>query len=211
VTGPATRHLTFPCGELSLEGTLHLPVAAPAPGIVVCHPHPQYGGDMDNNVVLAACRALAGRDIAALRFNFRGVGLSGGVFDNGQGERDDVRAALAKLSDLPEVDAKRLGLIGYSFGALVAAEVAGGHLRALALVSPPLAFGDLRVGWGCPALVLGGEQDPIAPADRLAVAADRDGVELRIVPGADHSWWGFEDELGEALGEFFQRQLGREG
>jgi alpha/beta superfamily hydrolase len=203
----ATRRLTFPCGDLSLEGVLHLPAAAPAPGVVVCHPHPQYGGDMENNVVVAACRALAGRGIAALRFNFRGTGGSDGAFDQGQGERDDARAALASLSDLPEVDAKRIGLIGYSFGAMVAAEVAGGHLRGLALISPPLAFGDLRVDWGCPALVLGGGQDPIAPADRLGVVAGRAGVESRVVSGADHSWWGFEDELDEALGEFFERQL----
>lgn len=204
---PTTRRLTFACGELSLEGALHVPATAPAPGVVVCHPHPQYGGDMDNNVVLAACRTLTGRGIAALRFNFRGVGRSDGTFDHGQGERDDLRAALAQLSDLPEVDAMRVGLIGYSFGATVAAEVAGGHLRGFALISPPIAFGDLRVDWGCPALVLGGDQDPIAPTDRLRVVAERANVELRIISGADHSWWGFEDELGEALGEFFEPRL----
>jgi alpha/beta superfamily hydrolase len=204
---PTTDRLMFPCGKLSLEGALHVPAATPAPGVVVCHPHPQYGGDMDNNVVLAACRALTDRGIAALRFNFRGVGRSDGAFDHGKGERDDVRAALSQLSDQPEVDAKRVGLIGYSFGATVAAEVAGGQLRGFALISPPIAFGDLRVDWDCPALVLGGDQDPLAPADRLRVVAERADVELRIVSGADHSWWGFEDDLGEALGEFFERQL----
>jgi hypothetical protein len=202
-----TRALTFSCGDLSLEGVLHLPASSAAPGVVVCHPHPQYGGDMENNVVLAVCRALAGRGFAALRFNFRGVGGSDGAFDQGQGERDDVRAALASLSGLPEVDAKRLGLIGYSFGATVAAEVAGGDLRALALVSPPLAFSDLRVAWGCPALLLGGDQDPIASADRLRVVAEAPGVELHLFSGADHSWWGFEEELGETLAGFFERHF----
>ncbi len=204
-----TRPVTFRCGDLLLEGALHLPGATSAPGVVVCHPHPQYGGDMENNVVLGACRALAGRGIAALRFNFRGAGRSEGTFDDGRGEREDVRAALAHLSELSEVDAKRIGLIGYSFGAMVAAEVAGGHLRGLALVSPPVAFGDLRVDWNCPALVLGGDQDSIAPPDRLEVVAGRPGVELRVIPGADHFWWGFEDQLGEALAEFFERQFQR--
>lgn len=202
-----TRQLTFHCGNLSLEGALHLPAATPAPGVVVCHPHPQYGGDMENSVVLGACRALAGRGIAALRFNFRGAGRSEGTFDDGRGEREDVRAALAHLSELPDADAKRMGLIGYSFGAMVAAEVAGGHLRGFALVSPPVAFGDLRVDWNCPALVLGGDQDSIAPPDRLGVVAERPGVELRVIPDADHFWWGFEDQLGEALAEFFERQF----
>ncbi len=210
----ATRSLTFTAGELTLEGALHLPNAAPlsendppAPAVVVCHPHPLYGGDMDNNVVIAACEALAARGYVALRFNFRGVGESEGAHDRGQGEQGDVSAALEHLASLPEVDAERIGLIGYSFGAIVSAEVAHGALRGLALISPPIAFTDLRISWGCPALVLGGDDDTIAPADRLRVVAEGPGVELRIVEGADHSWWGFEDELGDALAEFFARQF----
>lgn len=216
MTKTITRRVTFASGALSLEGVLHLPETTPppdlpaarAPGVVVCHPHPLYGGDMENNVVVAACETLVARGCAALRFNFRGVGGSDGAFDDGRGEQDDLRAALNCLAEQPEVDAKRLGLIGYSFGAMVAAEVASGALRALGLVSPPLSFADLRIAWGCPALVLGGDADPIAPADRLRVVAEQPAVELRIVPGADHSWWGFEGELGEALGEFFSRHFG---
>ena len=201
------RPATFPSGGLSLEGMLHLPPSTPAPGVVVCHPHPLYGGDMENNVVLTACQALAGRGFAALRFNFRGVGRSEGAFDRGIGEREDARAALAHLTALPEVDPKRVGLVGYSFGAMVAAEVASGDLRALALISPPVAFSDLRVAWGCPALVLGGELDPVAPADRLRILGEAPGVEVRTVSGADHSWWGFEEELGETLADFLARHF----
>jgi alpha/beta superfamily hydrolase len=207
MTQLATRSIIFPSGDLSLEGALHLPDAMPAPGVVVCHPHPLYGGDMDNNVVLAACEALAGRGVAALRFNFRGAGGSEGAFDDGRGERDDVRAALAHLATLPEIDARRTGLIGYSFGALMAAEAASGALRALALISPPVVSADLRVAWGCPALLLAGDMDSLAPADRLHVIAGAPGVETQIFEGADHSWWGFEDELGEALVEFFNRHF----
>ena len=202
-----TRSLTFPSGPLTLEGVLHVPASTPAAGVVVCHPHPQHGGDMDNNVVLAACEALAERGIAALRFNTRGTGRSEGEFDRGDGERDDVEAALDYLRSLPEVDASRVGLCGYSFGAMIAAEVGSGELRALALVSPPLAHGDLRVAWGCPALVIGGDYDAVAPVDRLRVVGEQPGVELRIVEGADHSWWEYEDELGEALVEFFEQHL----
>jgi len=209
-----TRLVTFPSGSLTLEGVLHLPAETPAAGqpaglagVVVCHPHPQHGGEMRNNVVDAACDALVERGIAALRFNFRGAGRSEGSFDNGRGERDDVRAALDFLRAQPEVDDLRIGLCGYSFGAMMAAEVASGELRALALVSPPLAHGDLRVAWGCPALVIGGDSDPVAPEDRLRVVGGQAGVEVRIVEGADHSWWEYEDELGEALGAFFEAHL----
>ena len=199
--------ITVQSGELSLEGALHLPETTPAPGVVVCHPHPLYGGDMDNNVVMTACRALVERGIAALRFNFRGAGSSEGEFDDGNGERDDVRAALVHLASLAEIDPARTGLIGYSFGAVVAAEVATGDLRALALVSPPVEFADLKIAWGCPALVMGGDMDLLAPVERLEIVAQSPGVELFVVEGADHSWWGCEDELGEVLGEFFSRHL----
>jgi alpha/beta superfamily hydrolase len=203
----SVRPVTFPSGALSLEAAVHLPATTPAPGVVVCHPHPQYGGDMQNNVVVAACEALAQHGFAALRFNFRGVGASEGEFDRGKGERNDAVAALAHLASLPEIDAKRVGLAGYSFGAIVAAEAASGDLCALALVSPPVAIADLRIAWGCPALLLGGDEDSLVPAERLALIADAPGVEMQVFEGADHSWFGFEEELGAVIGEFFTRHF----
>lgn len=207
MTAVSTRDVRIASGGLSLAGVLHLPQTTPAPGVVVCHPHPQYGGDMHNNVVLVACETLAGRGCAALRFDFRGAGASEGSFDNGRGERDDVSAAIVHLSSAPEVDAKRVGLMGYSFGAMMAAEAASGDLRALALVSPPVAHADLRVAWGCPAFIVGGDRDAIAPADRLGVVADAPGVELLIVEGADHFWAGYEHPMADAVADFFERHF----
>ena len=203
----ATQSITFQSGDLMLEGALHLPEKTPAGGVVVCHPHPLYGGDMDNNVVVAASHALVERGIAVLRFNFRGAGKSEGEHDDGNGERDDVRGALEHLRSLPEIDNERVGLIGYSFGAVVAAEVASGNLRALALISPPLEFADIKLSWGCPALIIAGDIDHLAPVERLEIVAEAPGVELFVVSGADHSWWGCDDELGEALGQFFSNLM----
>jgi hypothetical protein len=202
-----TRSLSITSGDLALEGALHLPVETPAAGVVVCHPHPQYGGDMDSPVVLAICRGLVTQGYAALRFNFRGAGASEGSFENGAGERDDVRAALSHLAALPEIDPKRIGLAGYSFGGLMAAEAASGGLRGLAIVSPPIGHADLRVGWGCPALVMAGDRDEFAPEARVRVVARGPGVELRIVTGADHFWWGYEQEIEQTIGDFFSRHL----
>jgi hypothetical protein len=203
----STRPVIFASGDLTLEGALHLPAGTPSAGVVVCHPHPQYGGDMDNNVVLAVCEALVARNIAALRFNFRGTGKSGGAFDGGEGEQDDVRAALACLAAQPEVDGGRLGLAGYSFGAMVAARVEDAAARSLALISPPVAMAGVPLEHGCPVIVLAGGIDPIAPAEGLRALAEEAGAELYAVAEADHSWWGFEAELGEALGEFFANTL----
>jgi alpha/beta superfamily hydrolase len=207
MTQLTSQLITFKAGELTLEGALHLPERTPAPGVVVCHPHPLYGGDMDNNVVMTACRSLNERGIAALRFNFRGAGNSEGEHDGGDAETEDVRAALAHLSSLPEIDNDRIGLIGYSFGAIVASEVASGDLRAFGLISPPVEFADIRLAWGCPALIVGGDMDHLAPPERLEIVAQAPGVEVFLVSGADHSWWGCEDELGEAIGAFFANHM----
>ena len=80
-----------------LEARLARP-EAPKAGLVICHPHPLYGGDMDNPVVVKVAELAQGAGMATLRFNFRGVGASGGVHGGGEGERDDVAAALAMLA-----------------------------------------------------------------------------------------------------------------
>src|SRR3972149_4351077 len=164
-----TREITFTSDGLALEGILHLPASSPSPGVAVCHPHPLYGGDMHNNVVVALCRAAAARGIAALRFNFRGVGGSQGSFADGVGERADAAAAPARLPELLEVDDGRVGIVGYSFGAAVALLAAGEGLRAVVAVSTPtIARGLSGIAVRCPALLVGGEDDQGAPASRLA-------------------------------------------
>ena len=83
--------VTFPCSDRSLEGVSSVPEGkGPFTAVVVCHPHPLYGGMMDNNVVIAVCRAVSQTSIASLRFNFRGVGRSQGGHAEGVGEQDDV-------------------------------------------------------------------------------------------------------------------------
>jgi len=91
-------------------------------GAVVCHPHSLRGGDMHNPVVETLARALFGAGFSTLRFNFRGVGASDGIFDEGQGERDDLQAAKAFLEAR---GVREILPAGYSFGAWVIAGAAG--------------------------------------------------------------------------------------
>ena len=108
----------FPSGELLLEGVLGLPEGdGPFPAVVVCHPHPLYGGSMDNNVVNSICEALTRASLVSFKFNFRGVGGSQGTHSGGAGEQEDVAAAISFVSDQAEVDPGRIGLAGYSAGA----------------------------------------------------------------------------------------------
>jgi alpha/beta superfamily hydrolase len=204
-----TQAVTFLAGDLTLEGILHAAASVegpPSAGAVVCHPHPLFGGDMHSAVVVAVCDALAAHGIAALRFNFRGVGGSDGSHGGGGEERDDVRAALDFLASQPGVDLRRLCLAGYSFGAVVALSTPYPSLATLATISPPLAAQeDHDIELRCPTLLIFGERDPVAPAGSL----ERVGIDLPtgsrvvVVPGADHFWWGHEGEIAGEVVAFF--------
>ncbi len=211
--GMDNRHgerVEFTVGEATIEGELHLPAGTgPFPGVAVCHPHPVYGGDMNNNVVVTICRALVSQGVAALRFNFRGVGASGGRYDGTGGERDDTVAALAWLSSREDIDPSRIGLAGYSFGGGVALPVALGdeRVRRLMLVSPALSDS----GWGelekypRPKLVVVGGADSVVPSERFEElrTAARSPADYKLVPGADHFWSGFEVAIGADVEGFF--------
>jgi alpha/beta superfamily hydrolase len=190
---------------VALEARLALPAGAGA-GVVVCHPHPLYGGDMDNPLVLTVRDACLRAGVATLRFNFRGTGRSTGRHDNGNGERDDVRAALAALGKRLPVSAT-IALAGYSFGAAMAAALAaaGEPLNGLALIAPPLAFAAERssappANVSGPILVVAGDRDEYCPVSELDdLRARWPEANVRVVHGCDHFFGGHSAPLIEAL------------
>jgi alpha/beta superfamily hydrolase len=202
--------LTFPSGDLTLEGLLHRPPVVPHPAVVVCHPHPLFGGDMHNSVVTAVCHALVESGIAALRFNFRGVGRSQGAFGDGVGEREDAVAALAYLHRREGVDSAKVGLAGYSFGAAVALMAADEQVAALAAISPPTFGHDMAPpAVACPALLITGDRDDVAPPAQVTALGRTLGPQCRVevVPGADHFWWGHDEKLAQAVVGFLRDSL----
>jgi len=200
----------FPCGDITLEGEWHSPGGeGPFPAVVLCHPYPPGGGTMQNNVVVAICEALFKQSIAAFRFNFRGVGGSEGSFGEGIAEREDVKAALDFVLSTPRVDAERVGLAGYSFGAMVSLPVAlkDERVRMLALTSAPLSdtgWEQLK-GYGKPKLYVIGEADQMLPIERFRQQTE--GVahpeQYQEIAGADHFMVGYEEELARRVAEFF--------
>lgn len=203
-------HITFPVGDISLEGVWHLPEGSgPFPAVVVCHPHPLYGGSMSTNVVFGICQALALSNIAALRFNFRGVGKSGGEFGGGIAEQEDVRAALDFVLATPNIDRKRIGLAGYSFGASVALPVAveDERVNMLALVSPALldTGGEQLKGYAKPKFIIIGENDSVIPQGELRQLVEElpEPKQYEVIAGADHFWAGFEEEVAQKVTGFF--------
>lgn len=198
---------------VALEGRLAMP-DAPRGGVVVCHPHPLYGGDLGNPVVARIVEACAGRGLATLRFNFRGVGASEGTHDGGGAERGDVLGALDHLRVLLGRDA-RVALAGYSFGAAVAgaAAPAATDLAALALIAPPLAVaGDKALAplaeFAGPLLVVAGSDDDYCPPAALgALARTLPRAEIHTLAGADH----FFTLHGAALGALIEVWAARVG
>jgi len=178
--------------------------------VVVCHPHPLYGGDMYNNVVSVICEALAKESIATLRFNFRGVGRSEGSHEEGFGEQADVSAALDFLESREGIDKGRMGLAGYSFGTKVAMPVAlrEQRVRAVALVSPFLDDADwqnIRT-YSVPKLFICGSEDSFISHHKVKrlVGEAAPPSECEVIFGADHFWCGFEGKVGRKVADFFR-------
>jgi uncharacterized protein len=200
------RSVTIPAPEaLSLESALSVTPGSTL-GVVVCHPHPRYGGDMDSHVVVTAADACRQLGLATLRFNFRGVGASSGAWDEGRGEQADVRAAISYLRDRLQPP-RRVALAGYSFGAAMAALVAadGESLAGLALIAPPLA----APGWRSPGrlgavgsiVVVAGGRDTYCPQEALAaLECVLPDARVIVIPHADHFFGGASDGLADAIG-----------
>lgn len=205
---------SFPSGELLLEGVLATPLGAgPFPAVIVCHPHPLYGGSMDNNVVCALSETLTQASFVSFRFNFRGVGESQGEFGQGIGEQADVEAAISFVSKLKEVDPQRIGLVGYSAGAGFGLPIGSddARIKALVAVSPPVSMFDFGFLRSCPKpkfLISGDKDDLISAQEFLEFCGNLPRPkECETIEGADHFWSGHESHLAAKVTAFFVRLL----
>ena len=199
----AERQVFISAGNLKLEALLDL--AEGSAGVVVTHPHPLYGGDMENGVVEAIVRVYRSKGFSTLRFNFRGAGMSHGRYDEGRGEQEDVRSAIQFLTAQGK---SRIDLAGYSFGAWVNALAVpvDPPLDGLVLVSPPVAFLNFSaVAFLEPLeLVVAGSHDQFAPPERLRALLPtwNPSARLEVVDGADHFYGGYTEELETILANF---------
>jgi len=203
--------ISVPCGGIQLEGLLSVQEALSIKGgVILCHPHPLYGGDMHNTVVAAGIEAASREGLSTLRFNFRGVGESGGSYGEGMGEREDVKAVIdyfaarLKESNLPMI------LLGYSFGAWAGMPVAveDPRIKGMVAISPPLELYDFGFLKGCKKkkLLVAGNQDDYCPAARLQEFVEHldEPKALAIIQGADHFYSFHDSALIKPLREFFK-------
>jgi hypothetical protein len=164
---------------------------------------------MANGIVVTICRMLCDAGIGALRFNFRGVGRSEGEYDRGIGEMTDGQEAIGFLSLHDDIDASRIGIAGYSFGASVAMEAAAENeqVQAIASVACPLRpFTNAGVREMLqPKLLVLGEFDHDFPKDQFRFLAQRfcDPKQVELIAGADHFFGGHTSIVGELVTTFF--------
>jgi hypothetical protein len=184
IAGPAGR----------IECAVDRPATTPLGLAVVCHPHPQGGGTLDNKVAQTISRACIDVGWASVRFNFRGVGASEGEWDEGVGEVEDALAVIAEWRRRDEFASKPLLLGGFSFGGYVAVEAASrladdAKPRRIVLVGPSTEKQAVRT---VPAdtIVVHGESDELVPLAATLAWARPQGLPVIVFPGVGHFFHG---------------------
>jgi alpha/beta superfamily hydrolase len=186
----------------SLEARVHVP-ASPRRAVVICHPHPLYGGSMHSPVPLSLAKTLADRasdTVAWARFNFRGVGQSGGRHDDGAGELDDALAVIAHLrARAPGVP---VAACGHSFGSWIAmrAACASPGVDRVLMIAPSSRFFDFQetLAFAGPRTIFLGDQDEFCDVDEGRALAARLGATLRVFEGFDHHFTKSRRAVAEA-------------
>ncbi len=195
--------ITGPAG--TLEAKLELPEGGPKATALICHPHPLHGGTMDNKVVYMLARSFLALGAAVLRFNFRGVGASGGSYADGIGEVEDALAASAWLlerwPDLPQY------LGGFSFGAAIVVRAADrvGPAGIVTVALPVERIESQATLPEAPWLLVHGEDDELVALDAVIgwLNDQAPGPELEVISGADHFFHGKLTQLKDGVTSFF--------
>jgi len=202
--------------EGRLEGRYQHNKDPNAPIALMLHPHSQHGGTMNNKVVYTLYHAFARRGFSVLRFNFRGVGRSQGVYDRGEGELSDAASALDWLQSYNE-NASACWIAGFSFGAWIGMQLLmrRPEISGFVSLSPPANLYDFSFLAPCPSsgLVIQGGKDEIVPEPAVAKLVNKLThqrnleIDYRIIPGADHFYQENMEELNWHLSDYLTKIL----
>ena len=202
--------------EGRLEARYHRAPSDDAPIALVMHPHPRFGGTMNNKVVYQIYHSFVNRGFTVLRFNFRGVGRSQGTLDNGQGELADSAAVLDWMQSI-HPSASNCWVTGFSFGAWISMQLLmrRPEIHSFISVAPPANIYDFSFLAPCPSsgLILQGTADEVVPEDEVSKLANRlisqrgPGIEYRTVPGAGHFFEGKLENLSKVIDSYIGSKL----
>ncbi len=200
-----------------IEGRFHPSTIRGAPIAIILHPHPQFGGTMNNQIVYNLYYTFAERGFSVLRFNFRGVGLSQGCFDHGQGELSDAAAALDWAQAISP-EARACWIAGISFGAWIGMQLLmrRPEIEGFVAIAPPASRFDFSFLAPCPSsgLFVHGDRDRVAPLREVTSLIEKlktqkgISIEHAIIPGANHFFENCIEPLAEEVGLYLDRRLG---
>ena len=203
--------------EGRLEGRYQPAKKKGAPIAIVLHPHPQFGGTMNNQIVYQLFYTFLDRGFSVLRFNFRGVGRSEGTFDHGTGELSDAAAALDWMQTV-NPDARSCWIAGVSFGAWIGMQLLMRRPEIEGFVSVAAMANryDFSFLAPCPSsgLFVHGDKDRVAPVNEVISVIDKvkvqKGVKLdhEVIEGANHFFENRVDQLVDKVGIYLDRRLG---
>jgi alpha/beta superfamily hydrolase len=199
-----------------IEGRFHPGRERNSPIAIILHPHPQFGGTMNNPVVYHLYYTFANRGFSVLRFNFRGVGRSQGVFDHGQGELSDAAAALDWVQ-ANNPDARACWIAGFSFGAWIGMQLLmrRPEVEGFISVACPASLYDFTFLAPCPSsgLFIHGDKDAVVPIATVGQLVEKlktqKGIviEQQIIRGANHFFDGKIEHLMEGVNEYLDKRL----
>lgn len=198
--------------EGRIEGRYHHSDQKGAPVVMVLHPHPLYGGTMNNKIVYRLYHVFAQNGFSVLRFNFRGVGKSQGKYDEGIGELTDAATALDWLQQ-QNPDASTCWIAGFSFGAWISMQLLmrRPEIEGFVAVSPPANLYDFSFLSPCPSsgLITQGNKDDVVHEEMVSKMAQKLGsqVEYKVIHNADHYYRGVEEEMGGAVNDYVNRRM----
>ena len=207
INGPAGR----------IEARYHHETPTDSPIALILHPHPQFGGTMNNPVVYHLYHAFTERGFSTLRFNFRGVGRSQGFWDGGPGELSDAASALDWLQ-IVKPEAKSCWIVGISFGTWIAMQLLmrRPEIDAFVCIAPPANLYDYTFLAPCPSsgLMINGDIDRVVPTASVAELASKTktqkGIKIthEVIPGANHFFEGDDKmaALKEAVGSYVDKR-----
>ena len=191
-----------------------------APVALMLHPHPQHGGTMNNKVVYSLYQSFVDRGFSTLRFNFRGVGRSQGVYSGGEGELSDAASALDWLQTY-NPHAKHCWIAGFSFGAWIGMQLLmrRPEISGFVSIAPPANMFDFTFLAPCPAsgLMVQGDQDDIVPPDSVKKLVDKLSsqrgivIDYKVIKGANHFFGSQIDELSGIVGDYMDKALASAG
>ncbi len=179
------------------------------PVVLICHPHPQYGGNMYNNVVSGIFDKLINNDISCLRFNFRGVGRSTGTHSDGQGEISDVKACIDFL--INKKNHEKIIICGYSFGAAIGCSTINYSEKIIGYTSISFPWEFMGTKYKelsqskKPKLFIQGNCDTIANYEKFEKNFEfyLNPKLSKIIDGADHFYWGYEEQVSNEFINFY--------